>query len=63
MGDVVAAVKAGELRDPGDLIAAFATAITEDLDPVVADLGDWLDDCEQGLRTDRVFELRRGVTK
>ena len=63
MGDVNAAVKAGELRDPGDLIAAFATAITEDLDPVVADLGDWLDDCEQGLRTDRVFELRRGVTK
>ncbi|PZQ62040.1 MAG: zinc transporter ZntB [Sphingomonas taxi] len=61
--DVVAQVKEGAIRDPGDLIAAFATAITADLDPVVADLGDWLDDCEQGLASDRVFELRRGVTK
>lgn len=60
---VVTEVKAGEVRDPGDLIAAFASAITEDLDPVVADLGDWLDDCEQKLDAARIFELRRGVTK
>lgn len=60
---VVEQVKAAEIRDPGDLIAAFAAAITEDLDPVVADLGDFLDDCEQRLDADRVFELRRGVTK
>lgn len=53
----------GELRDPGDLIAAIATAITEDLDPVVADLGDGLDDCEQRLSAHRVFELRRSVTR
>ncbi|WP_375249593.1 CorA family divalent cation transporter [Sphingomonas sp.] len=63
LDELVAEMKAGEVRDPGDLIAAAAAAITEDLDPVVADLGDWLDDCEQGLRTDQVFELRRGVTK
>ena len=56
-------VHGGEVHDPGDLISAFATAITEDLDPVVAELGDWLDDCEQGLRADRIFELRRGVTR
>lgn len=56
-------VTSGEIRDPGDLITAFATAITEDLDPVVADLGDWLDDCEQQLDAHRVFELRRGVTR
>ena len=56
-------VKDGGVRDPGDLIAAFASAITEDLDPVVADLGDWLDDCEQKLDVGRIFELRRGVTK
>ncbi|MDR6788990.1 zinc transporter [Sphingomonas sp. BE138] len=53
----------GELRDPGDLISAVATAITEDLDPVVADLGDGLDDCEQKLSPHRVFELRRNVTQ
>jgi zinc transporter len=60
---VVEQMKAGEVRDPGDLITAFATAITEDLDPVVGTLGDWLDDCEQQLETDNVFELRRGVTR
>lgn len=56
-------VTAGRVRDPGDLIAAFATAITADLDPEVADLGDHLDDCEQQLGADKVFELRRGVTR
>ena len=53
----------GEVRDPGDLIAAFATAITEDLDPEVAELGDSLDDCEEQLDADRVFELRKNVTR
>ncbi len=53
----------GRIHDPGDLITAFATAITNDLDPEVAELGDSLDDCEQQLDADRVFELRRGVTK
>ncbi|MEO5867287.1 MAG: zinc transporter ZntB [Sphingomonas sp.] len=61
--EVVKCVEAGETRDPGDLIAEFATAITADLDPEVADLGDDLDDCEAALDADRVFELRRTVTK
>ena len=56
-------VAAGRARDPGDLITAFATAITGDLDPVVAELGDDLDDCEQQLDAARVFELRRQVTR
>ncbi|WBH15684.1 CorA family divalent cation transporter [Sphingomonas radiodurans] len=56
-------VTKGQIRDPGDLITGFATAITADLDPVVADLGDDLDDCEQQLDTARVFELRRNVTR
>jgi zinc transporter len=60
---VQASVEKGEVRDPGDLIAAFAAAITEDLDPEVADLGDRLDACEEALDADRVFELRRTVTK
>ena len=63
LGAVEKAVQAGEVCDPGDLIAAFATAITGDLDPVVADLGDELDECEEGLDADRVFELRRVVTR
>ena len=53
----------GEIKDPGDLIASYATAITSDLDPVVADLGDSLDDCEEQLAADNIFELRRSVTR
>lgn len=60
---VVASVETGLIRDPGDLIAEFAAAITADLDPEVADLGDALDDCEAELDADRVFPLRREVTK
>lgn len=60
---VVASVETGLIRDPGDLIAEFAAAITADLDPEVADLGDALDDCEAELDADRVFQLRREVTK
>ena len=47
--EVKGEVERGEVRDPGDLITAFATAITEDLDPQVAELGDCLDDCEESL--------------
>ncbi|MDH7972056.1 zinc transporter ZntB [Sphingomonas sp. AR_OL41] len=61
--DVVAkAIEQGNILDPGDLIAEFASAITADLDPEVADLGDQLDDCEAELNADKVFELRRTVT-
>ena len=56
-------VEAGQVLDPGDLIAEFATAITSDLDPHVAELGDDLDECETQLDTDKVFELRRTVTR
>lgn len=56
-------VKNGKVCDPGDLITVFATAITNDLDPEVAELGDSLDDCEQRLDAEKVFELRRKVTR
>ncbi|MBI0475919.1 zinc transporter ZntB [Sphingomonas sp. MA1305] len=56
-------VEGGRIVDPGDLIAAFATAITADLDPDVADLGDRLDSCEADLDAARIFELRRTVTQ
>jgi zinc transporter len=57
------AVTGSKILDPGDLIASFATAITADLDPEVADLGDTLDECETQLDADRVFELRHAVTR
>ena len=57
------AMRAGDIRDPGDFMAAFATEITTDLDPEVAKLGDELDDCEEQLDAEKVFELRRTVTK
>ncbi|WP_010161289.1 zinc transporter ZntB [Sphingomonas sp. PAMC 26617] len=60
---VTKAVEKGTIADPGDLIAAFASAITEELDPEVGELGDELDDCEADLDADKVFELRRKVTK
>lgn len=63
LDQVIADVEGGEADDPGDLITAFATAITEDLDPEVADLGDMLDDCEADLDANKVFELRRHVAR
>jgi zinc transporter len=63
VAEVEKMVEHHEVRDPGDLIAAFATAITTDLDPDVATLGDELDDCEEQLDANRVFELRRAVSK
>ncbi|WP_066780583.1 CorA family divalent cation transporter [Sphingomonas sp. CCH5-D11] len=56
-------VTEGRVLDPGDIITAFATAITADLDPVVADLGDNLDDCEQQLDAAHAFALRKSVTR
>jgi zinc transporter len=54
---------AGKVLDPGDLIAAIAHAITEELDPVVAELGDWLDDCEEKIALRGAFALRRQVNQ
>lgn len=56
-------VEAGTILDPGDLIAALAQEITEELDPVVAELGDQLDDCEERIAGHQAFELRRQVNK
>ncbi len=60
---VIERVERGDASDPGDLIVAFAMAITEQLDPLIADLGDTLDDCEEALDTSRVFDLRRTVAQ
>lgn len=54
-------VEDGKILDPGDLIAAIAQAITEELDPMVAELGDSLDDCEERISTHQAYSLRRLV--
>jgi len=57
------AMEAGKFLDPGDLIAALAMHITHQLDPVVADLGDAVDECEISLSGDSAHVLRRGIAE
>lgn len=57
----LSAMEAGAILDPGDLVAAFARAISTGLDPEVADLGDRLDEAEGGLDPRKLHELRRTI--
>ena len=59
---VRARMEAGELHDPGDLVAAFARAISKQLDPQVAGLSDTLDDVESKLEEESLYRLRRTIT-
>lgn len=59
--NVLAQMEAGQILDPGDLVAAFARAISQQLDPQVADLGDNLDDCETDLEPNNVYRLRTRI--
>lgn len=61
LGDVDAAMRAGRLTDGGDFVAALAHAISTDLDPQVAALGDSLDDCEEMLDDGDIYALRRQI--
>ncbi|MCW3834808.1 CorA family divalent cation transporter [Sphingomonas canadensis] len=63
MDRVCADLAVGEIHDPGDLIAAIADEITEELDPMVAKLGDSLDACETRIGNARAFQLRRLVNQ
>lgn len=56
--EVIAQMEAGKILDPGDLVAAFARAISKQLDPEVAALGDALDDCETDLEPRKAYKLR-----
>ena len=53
----------GQIRDPGDLLSAFAEEITNGLDPDVANLGDALDDCELKVEVANIHPTRREVTR
>jgi zinc transporter len=60
---VVEQMEAGRILDPGDLVAAFARAISKQLDPQVAALGDELDDCESDLEPHQVYRLRTTIAR
>jgi len=53
----------GLVHDPGDLVAAIATAISTELDPMVAELGDELDELETSFSSDAAYEMRRTTAR
>lgn len=63
LAKVEAAMRAGQLTDGGDFVAALAHAISTELDPQVADLGDQLDDCEAMLDDGDIYALRRQIAR
>ena len=60
---VDAAMRAGRLTDGGDFVAALAQAISTQLDPRVADLGDRLDECEEMLDSGDIYDMRRRIAR
>ncbi len=54
-----AAVRSGKVTDPGELVAVLATAISKQLDAVIADVGDRLDAVEEALAEDESTDQRR----
>jgi zinc transporter len=59
---VRAKMEAGRIHDSGDLVAAYAWAISTELDPEIAALGDALDEVESDLEPRSLFGLRRRIT-
>ena len=62
LAEVVRKFEAGKIHDSGDLVAAFAWAISTQLDPEVAQLGDTLDDVESDLEPNQLYRLRKDIT-
>lgn len=60
---VIAQFLAGTIHDPGDLLTAFATRTTAELDPQVAELGDRLDIIESRVDADSARSTRRRVSR
>lgn len=60
-GNVASAMRAGQISDSGDLVAAFSQAISSGLDPEVASLGDEVDDCESEVEAGNIYQLRRRI--
>jgi zinc transporter len=62
-GDVQSLTRSGKVGDAGDLIAAFARAISKKLDPEVAALGDRLDSCETDIEEQQLYRLRITIAR
>ena len=62
LAEVVRKFESGRIHDSGDLVAAFAWAISTQLDPEVAQLGDTLDDVESDLEPNQLYRLRKDIT-
>lgn len=61
---VMEKMRAGMLLDAGDLVAAYARAISLELDPQVADLGDCLDETETDLENPKtLYRHRREIMR
>lgn len=62
LGEVIRKFEAGKIHDSGDLVAAFAWAISTQLDPEVSALGDRLDEVESDMEPNKLYRLRREIT-
>lgn len=60
---VRAKMGSGLIQDSGDLVAAYAWAISTQLDPEIAALGDRLDEAESSLEPGHLYRLRRAITE
>jgi zinc transporter len=60
---VRAKMEQGHIHDSGDLVAAYAWAISIQLDPEIAALGDKLDEVESDLEPNHLYRLRRVITE
>ncbi|NIJ09643.1 zinc transporter [Sphingomonas vulcanisoli] len=60
---LVEKMRAGEIKDPGDLVSLLAVVITKRIDPVISDLGDLVDDCETALEPKNAYETRRKIAE
>lgn len=58
---VCAAMEAGRITDPGDLIVEMAHVITTRLDPEVADLGDVVDELEGHIENAVIYNARARI--
>ena len=56
-------MREGHVCDPGDLVSAYAQAISTELDPQIAELGDMVDNCETGLQDANIYDLRRRIAE
>jgi len=54
-------MKAGEIKDPGDLVSHLGMMITKQVDPIIGDLADLVDACELQLEPEHAFETRRRI--